>query len=190
VSADEQPPCPLNDRLAELGRDIASARVRGRDLQMEHGRIAEEVEALRESIIESYAEEDSTAATKARKRRVVAEGRLRDVAERVEGAQRAALKAEAARGVFAAENADRLEVELQPDLEALHTEATEWLATGAVIQKCYDDLQGKVALIRRLAGKPTEDLRGLPEPFAALARQARRAAPDDVPSDVPSSAVR
>ena len=110
---------PLSARLAELGEAVPAAQRRARECEIAHRKVVAEIAQLTDAVTDAYADGDEPRAAKASKQRAALEqGSLREAEERLEGAKRAVAKAEAERGLLAAENVDGLIAERQPDARA------------------------------------------------------------------------
>lgn len=179
---------PLSARLAELGAAVPVAQQRARECETTHRRVVAEIEQLTDVVADAYADDDETRAAKASKQRAALEsGSLREAEERLEGAKRAVSRAEADRGLFAAEHLAGL---LRERVDAATTVAQA--AVTAVEQlgqahAAWNAEHTEVSALLRLAGQDTREMPRFPEQLEQLVREARRVGGVQVPAPLPGN---
>jgi len=177
---------PCQARLAELGAAVAAARARVREAETAHQRALAEIARFKDVAIEAYSVGDEPRAAKASKERARLEGSaLRDASERVQGAQLAATTAEDERGRYAAERADELLHELEPDARAAAQAVEDAVEALTRAHSRWNEAQATVANLLRSAGRDTGTLPEFPGALATLVRDARRAGDLRVPPPLP-----
>lgn len=177
---------PLSDRLGELSAAVPAAKRRERECDMAFRDVTANVAHLRDAILDAHADGDEQRAAKASKERAKLEGgALRDAEERLEGAKRAVSRAEAERGVFAAENIDGLLIERGSDAMAVAKAAEGALERLGEAHAAWGAMEQEIGGLLRLAGRDTRDLARFPEPLANLVRDARRIGGVRVPAPLP-----
>jgi hypothetical protein len=126
---------PLSARLDKLGAALVAAKQRERECELGHRRVAAEIAQLTDAIADAYADNDEARAAKASTQRASLEqGRLREAEERLQGARRAAQRADVERATFAAGTIDGLIAEREVDALAAARaveDAVEELGPGA-----------------------------------------------------------
>jgi hypothetical protein len=152
--------------------------------------VVAEIAQLTDAVADAYADDEAQAAKASKQRAALELGSLRNAEERLEGAKRAVTKAEAERGLFAAENVDGLIDEREPDargVAAAVEQAVEQLGR-AYVQ--WTGVESDVAALLRVAGRNSGTLPRFPELLANLVRDARRAGGVEVPLPLPGERVR
>jgi hypothetical protein len=178
---------PLSARLAELGDAVIAAQQRVREMEAESVRVKASVDEATEGIVEAHAAGNMALAEKLSTDRERLEGSaVRDAGERVEGASRALMRAEAERGLFAVESIDGLLAEIEPDARAAASAVEEAVEQLGHAQARWNAVQADVAAVLRIAGQSTQ-LPQFPERLATLVREAKRAGGVGVPAPVPPS---
>jgi hypothetical protein len=177
---------PLTARLIELGVAVRAAKQRERECEQAQRRFAADVARLTDVIVDAHADGDDARAAKASRERATLEaGGAREAGERLEGARRAAQRAEADRATFLVENVDALIAEREPDARAAAQAVEEAVERLGQAQAAWNAVEADVAALLRLAGKNTGELPQFPEALATLVRDARRAGGVDVPAPLP-----
>jgi len=177
---------PLSDRLAVLSDAVPAASRRARECEVAHRGVVAEIARLTDAVTDAYAEGDEARAAKASKERAKLEqGSLREAEERLEGAHLAAAKAEAARGLFAAEHVDGLLAERLPDAVGAAAGAEQALEDLSRAHARWNGVEAEAAALLRLAGRDTRDLPRFPGRLATLVRDARHAGDVSVPPPTP-----
>jgi hypothetical protein len=177
---------PLSARLAELGEAVPAAQRRARECEIAHRRVVAEIAQLTDAVANAYADGAEDRAAKASKQRAALEqGSLREAEERLEGAKRAVAKAEAERGLFAAENVDGLIAERRADATAAAAAVEGAVEQLGQAHAQWTGLENEVAALLRLAGRDTRGMPRFPERLADLVRDARKAGGVEVPPPVP-----
>jgi hypothetical protein len=177
---------PLSARLAALGEALVSAKQRERERELEHRRVEAEIARLTDAVADAYAANDEAKAAKASKQRAALEqGSLREAEERLEGARRAAQRADVERATFAAENIDGLLAERQVDALAVARAVEDAVEDLGHAHARWNGVESEVSGLLRLAGRDTRDVPAFPEPLAALVRDARRSGGVEVPPPFP-----
>jgi hypothetical protein len=155
---------------------VPAAKRRERECELAHRRAEGEIARLRDAVIDAHADGDERRAAQASKERDAAERTaLRDSAERLEGARRAAARAEAEAGVFTRENIDGLLEEHELAARGAAGAVVDGLAQFINAVAAWNAAQAKIAALLRRAGRDAKDLPTLPAPLEQLARDARRA---------------
>ena len=176
----------MSARLAELGEAVPAAKQRERECQAAHRRVVNEIARFGDVIADAYAIDDETRAAKASKERASLERvALREAEERLEGARRAVQRAEAERGVFAAENVKGLVAERRPDAHAVARAAEEAVKQLGRAHAEWNRVYSEVGALLRLAGADTATMPSFPQRLEQLARDARRADGIHVPPPIP-----
>jgi hypothetical protein len=177
---------PLSRRLEALGEAVPAAKRRERECEIAHRSVVAEIAQLTDAVAESYADGDEGRAAKASKQRAALEsGSLREAEERLEGARRTVSRAEAERGVFAAENIDGLLRERNGDAAAVARAAEQAIVQLSDAHAAWNAVEAEIAGLLRLAGRDTRDLPKFPVQLATLVSDARRADGVQVPPPVP-----
>jgi hypothetical protein len=167
---------PLSARLAALSEALPAAKQRERECELAHRRAEADVARLRDAVIDAHSDGDEQRAAKASRERDKAEQvTLRDAEERLEGAKRAVAKAEAERGLYAAENVDGLIAERQPDARAAAQAVEDAVEELGRAHAVWSGVESDVAALLRVAGRNPGALPRFPELLANLVRDARRA---------------
>ena len=175
----------MSARLVALSEAVPAAQRRARECELEHRRVSGEIARLTDAVTDSYADGDEARAAKASKQRALLEqGSLREAAERLEGAKRAVAKAEAERGLYAAENVDGLVAERAPDARAAAEAVEAAVERLGRAHAAWQGVASDVAGLLRLAGRDTR-LPGFPEQLATLVKDARRSDGVTVPPPLP-----
>jgi hypothetical protein len=176
---------PLGAQLAAMREAIVTAKQRARDCELAHRRADGDVARLRDAVIDAHADGDEARARKAGTERDKAERTtLRDAAERLEGARRAVVKAEADLGLFAREHADALLAEQRPAAVAAAQGVEDAVEQLGEAHARWQAVAADVVGLLRLAGRNTS-LPAFPERLADLVRDARRSDGVLVPPPVP-----
>jgi hypothetical protein len=177
---------PLTARLAQLGAALVATKQRERERVLEHRRVAGEIAQLTDAVADAFADDDEARAAKASKQRASLEqGGLREAEERLEGARRAARRADVERAAFAAENIDGLIAERRGDALAVARAVEDAVAELGQAHARWNGVESEVAALLRLAGRDTRDVPTFPERLATLVRDARRADGLQVPAPLP-----
>jgi hypothetical protein len=177
---------PLSARLDKLGADLVAAKQRVRECELAARRAEADVTRLRDAVVDAHADGDEQRAAKASRERDKAESdTLRDTAERLEGARRAAQRADVERATFAAENLPGLVREHADQAHAVARRVEEALDGLAQAHGAWVGVAQDVAGLCRLAGQETRDVPRFPAELAELVRHARRVGAVDVPAPLP-----
>jgi hypothetical protein len=177
---------PLSARLAALSEAVPAAQRRARECDVTHRRVVAEIAQLTDAVTDAYADGDEAKAAKASKQRAALEhGSLREAQERLEGAKRAVAKAEAERGLYAAENVDGLIAEREPDARAAAQAVEDAVEHLGQAHTQWTGVESDVSALLRVAGRNAGTLPRFPELLANLVRDARRAGGVGVPLPLP-----
>lgn len=177
---------PLSSRLVELSDVMATAKQRERECELEHRRVEAEIAQLTDAVTDSYADGDEARAAKASKQRASLEqGSLREAEERLEGARRAAQRADVERATFAAGNIEGLLGEREADALAAARAVEGAVEELGRAHARWNGVESEIAALLRLAGRDMRDMPRFPAQLETLARDARRAGGVDVPLPLP-----
>jgi hypothetical protein len=177
---------PLGAELAQLGQNIAAAKQRARTVDLEHRQVRAQLAESTEAITEAYADGDEAKASKLSAARARLEtGSVRDADEKLAGAQRAVVRAEADRTTFAVENVDGLLAERASDADAVAKAVEDAVAELGQAHARWNATATDTSSLLRLAGRNTGTVPRFPDALEAIVRDARRAGGVDVPLPLP-----
>jgi hypothetical protein len=178
----------LDEQLAELGQAVIDAKTRARAVRHQQHLAEGEVRRLSEARVEAFAASDEPLADRLQAERLKPEATVRELQERVAGADLAIQRAEAERAQFATHEAEAIFAERAADADAAVAAVKDAVGQLVAAKARWESIAAETANLLRLAGRSTAHGPTFPVQLGELAKDARRAGEIDVPLPIPGDA--